>query len=234
MTWEMYQALADACEAVDAEATIRVMILRGAGAKAFVAGTDIGQFREFSGPTAGLDYERRLDGVIDRLERVTKPTIAQVQGFATGGGCAIVAACDLCFCTPNAQFGFPIARTLGNCLSAANCARFVDLVGPARLKELLFTGRLLDATEAARLGLVTRMVDPDVLDRVVRDEALGIAANAPLTIRASKEMIRRIQERRRMPPDDVRDLIVMCYDSADFKEGVEAFLAKRPPRWRGM
>lgn len=233
MTWEMYQALTDACEAVDADALRRVMILRGAGGKAFVAGTDISQFRDFSGPDAGVDYEGRLDSVIDRLERVTKPTIAQVQGVATGGGCAIVAACDLCFCTSDARFGFPIARTLGNCLSAANCARFIDLVGPARLKELLFTGRLLDAAEAVRFGLATRIVDPDTLDSVVREEALGIAANAPLTIRASKEMIRRVQAGRRIAPDAVRDLIVMCYDSADFKEGIEAFLAKRPPQWKG-
>jgi enoyl-CoA hydratase/carnithine racemase len=229
----MYQALTDACDAVDADAAIRVMILRGAGGKAFVAGTDIRQFRDLSGPDAGVDYERRLDGVIDRLERVTKPTIAQVQGFATVGGCAIVAACDLCICAPDARFGFPIARTLGNCLSAANCARFIDLVGSARLKDLLFTGRLFDAAEAARLGLVTRIVERDALDRVVREDALAIAANAPLTIRASKEMIRRVQEGRRIAPDAVRDLIVMCYDSADFKEGIDAFLAKRPPQWRG-
>ena len=233
MSMDMYQALAEACEAVDRDPGIRAMILRGVGSNAFISGTDINEFSGFRGPDAGVDYERRLDRIFDRLEQVTKPTIAQVQGVAAGGGCIIVAACDLCYCTPDARFGFPIARTLGNCLSPADCARFFDLLGPKLLKELLVTGRLLDATEAARVGMVTRIVVPDALDQAVREQALSIAANSPLTIRASKEMIRRIQERRRIEIDAMRDLVDLCYGSADFKEGVAAFLAKRPPRWKG-
>ncbi len=233
MTWAMYEALLDACERVDRDADIRVFVLRGAGGRAFVSGTDIGQFTAFEKPDDGMAYERQLDEVMDRLERVTKPTIAQIQGVAVGGGCVIALACDLRICTPDSQFGVPIARTLGNCLSGANHARMMDLVGPARLKELLFTGRLLGAEEAAALGLVNRIVDGGAIEAAVREQALTIASNAPLTIRATKEMVRRIQAARRLPAVEVRDLIELCYTSEDFREGVEAFLAKRPPSWKG-
>ena len=233
MTWDMYQAVVERCDTVEAEPAVRALILRGAGGKAFVAGTDIAQFRSFGSPESGVEYEDRLDAVVDRLESVTKPTIAQIDGVTTGGGCALAAACDLRLCTPTSRFGVPIARTLGNCLSAANHARFLDLIGPARLKDILYSGRLLDATEALAAGLVNRVVDPSQLDAVVRETAQTIAANAPLTIKATKEMIRRVQAHRRLPAGAARDLIEMCYTSADFKEGVESFLSKRPPQWTG-
>jgi enoyl-CoA hydratase/carnithine racemase len=233
LTWEMYQGLLDACEKVDASDDLRVLVVKGAGG-AFAAGTDIGQFTGFRTAEDGVAYERRLDAVIDRLERVRRPTIAQVQGVAAGGGCAIALACDLRVCTPEARFGAPIARTLGNCLSIANCARLVDLVGPARFKELIFTARLIDAAEAAALGLANRIVEADVVDAVVRELAMTIAAHAPLTLSATKEMVRRIQAARRPPAESGSDLIGLCYASADFREGVEAFLDKRPPRWRGV
>src|SRR5688572_26916717 len=190
ITWAMYDALAEACERVDADAAIRVLILRSNG-DAFAAGTDIQQFAQFRSADDGIAYERRLDAVVDRLERVTVPTIAQVHGVAAGGGCAIALACDLRVCTPAARFGVPIARTLGNCLSAANYARLVDLLGPARTKDLLFTGRLLDAVEADSLGLVTRMAEPEALEAAVHELAERLASNAPLTLRATKEAMRR-------------------------------------------
>ena len=233
MTWQMYQALVEACDHVDIDSNIRVFILRGAGGKAFVAGTDIGQFREFRTREDGIAYEARLDEVLDRLERVTKPTIAQVDGVAAGGGCAIAVTCDLRLCTPDARFGVPVARTLGNCLSAATYSRFLDLIGPARLKEIMFTGRFFDAAEAAAVGLVNRIVDADRIDASVRELAQIIAANAPLTIKASKQMVRRLQARRRIASQEGHDLIAMCYTSDDFHEGVEAFLAKRAPQWKG-
>ena len=233
MTWAMYDALVDACDAVDADPAVRVFVLRGADDRAFVAGTDISQFQTLRTAEDALAYEARLDRVIDRIERVTKPTIARIRGAAVGGGCMIAIACDLRICGPDARFGVPVARTLGNCLSAGNCARLLDLVGPARLKEIIFTARLLDAQAAFVAGLVTRVVDADALDRVVTETAHTIAANAPLTIGATKELVRRLQTHRRPEPSIGHDLITACYTSDDFRGGVDAFLAKRPPVWTG-
>ena len=154
MTWEMYEALGNLCQRAEDTPDIRVLILRGAGGKAFVAGTDISQFRDFRSSQDGIAYEERLDAIIERLETVTIPTIAQINGVAAGGGCAIAAACDLRVCTPNSRLGVPVAKTLGNCLSAANYSRLLDLVGSTRLKEMLYTGRLIQANEALAAGLV--------------------------------------------------------------------------------
>jgi enoyl-CoA hydratase/carnithine racemase len=234
MTWEMYEALVEACDRVDGNAEIRVFVLRGAGGKAFVSGTDIGQFTRFNSKADAIAYERRLDNVFDRLERVRVPTIAQIQGAATGGGCVIALCCDLRVCTHDSKLGVPIARTLGNCLSASNYARLLDLVGPARAKDLMFTGRLIDAAEAASVGLVNRIVDDWGIDAAVRELAATLAANAPLTIRATKEVIRRVQESRRPELTSGDDWVATCYGSEDFKEGVAAFLDKRRPVFRGQ
>ena len=234
MTWAMYDALLDACDAVDADPAVRVLVLQGAGDRAFVAGTDISQFQDLRTPDDALGYESRLDRVIDRLERVRIPTIARVQGVAVGGGCVMAIACDLRICGPGARFGIPVARTLGNCLSAGNCARLLDLVGPDRLKDLMYTARLLDAREALAAGLATRVVDDgDRLDETVAETAAAIAANAPLTIRATKEMVRRLQRERRPDPARAHDLIIECYTSEDFRNAVEAFVARRAPIWAG-
>src|SRR4029077_18664474 len=188
MTWEMYDALVEACERVDRDAAIRVLVFRGAGGKAFVAGTDIAQFQDFKNREDGLKYEERLDHVLDRLERVTKPTIAQVEGVAVGGGCAIALVCDLRVATPESSFGIPIARTLGNCLSGATYSRLVDLVGPAAVKDLMFTGRLVGAAAAQASWLVNRIEPAAGIAGAVERLSLEIAANAPLTLRATKEM----------------------------------------------
>ena len=233
MTWEMYQALVDACDHVDRAGEIRVLILRGAGGKAFVAGTDIAQVQNFNDREDGVKYVERLDAVLDRLERVSKPTIALVQGVAAGGGCAIALTCDLRVVTPESTFGMPIARTLGNCLSAATFGRLVDLLGPARVKDLLFTGRFVSTDEAHALGIVTRIAAAADIDRVVSDLALEIAGNAPLTLRATKEILRRLMAKRRLDPGADSDIVEMCYTSQDFREGVTAFLAKRKPEWSG-
>ena len=232
MTWPMYEALVDACEQVDADPRVRVFVLRAAG-EAFVAGTDISQFTAFATTDDGVAYERRMEQVIDRLERVAVPTIAQVEGVAAGGGCLIALACDLRVCSNAARFGIPIARTLGNCLSVANCARLIDAIGPARTKELLFTGRLMDAAEAASLGLVTRIVGGDTIDDTILELAQAIADNAPLTIRAAKVLTHRIALRRRLDAGEDEDLLALCYGSHDFREGVSAFLEKRKPSFTG-
>jgi len=220
MTWEMYEALVDACERVDRDDTVRVFVLRGAGGKAFVAGTDISQFQRFRGADDGVTYERRIDEVLGRLERVAKPTIAQVEGVAAGGGCAIAVTCDLRVATPESTFGVPIARTLGNCVSSATCRRLLDLAGPAMVKDLLFTGRFLSANDAHAAGLVSRIAAAAEISSAVRQLATDIASNAPLTIRAAKEMVRRLMTKRSLGEGEERDLVELCYGSADFKEGV--------------
>jgi len=231
MTFAMYERLAEICAGAEA-AGLRALVLTGAGDKAFASGTDISQFRAFSTPQDSLDYEARLDRVLETLERCPVPTIAAIAGACTGGGAGIAAACDVRICTGNARFGFPIARTLGNCLSLTNTARLAALVGPARLTEMIFTARLLGAEEAHAIGLVTEVVETrEALDTRAADLAQLVASNAPLTLRATKEALRRLRTRGLGEQD--RDLILMCYTSRDFREGMEAFLNKRKPEWRG-
>jgi enoyl-CoA hydratase len=232
MTWAMYDALVTSCERVDADPQVRVFILRGAGGRAFVSGTDISQFESFRVPNDAIEYEKRISAVLGRLERVAKPTIAQIEGAAAGAGCAIAATCDLRIATVDSSIGIPIARTLGNCVSTETLARLVDLVGAARAKEMLYTGRLIPAAEALGIGLVTHLVSKASIEHDVLTLAGEIARNAPLTLRATKEMTRRIVAARR-PTESDADLVEMCYMSADFKEGVTAFLAKRRPQWTG-
>jgi enoyl-CoA hydratase len=208
----------------------KALVLTGAGDKAFAAGTDINQFRAFSGAEDAIAYEAKLDRVLGTLERCAVPTIAAIAGACTGGGAGIAAACDLRIAAANARFGFPIARTLGNCLSMANIARLAALIGAARVTDMIFTARLLDAREAQAAGLVSEVLDnPDELAARATELAGLVAANAPLTLRATKEALRRLRDN--LPPDE--DLIRLCYTSDDFREGMDAFLNKRPPRWTG-
>lgn len=233
MTWAMYDQLESACEEIDADTDIRVVLLQGAGEKAFVAGTDIGQFREFSGGKDALAYEQRIDRVIGRIERLTKPTIAQINGYCIGGGAAIALACDFRYASQDLRFGIPIAKTLGNCLSMANFARLVDLVGPALTKELLMLARLVKADEAKAVGIVNDILPAENLTDQVQRTAERICQLAPLTLRATKEAVRRIQVGRRITPEEGEDLIVSCYTSDDFKNAVNAFMEKRKYEWRG-
>ena len=231
LTWSMYEGLTRACEDVDADDSIRVMVLRGAGGQAFVAGTDIAQFPSFTGAADGIAYERDGDRRIGRLEQVRKPVIGEIRGFAVGAGLRIAAACDLRIATPDARFGAPIARTLGNCLSAEAYARLVDFLGPSRVTALLFTAKLVTAEEAHAAGFVHEVVAPDAIDARVRTIAGEIAGHAPITLRVTKEAVRRIRAARPVP--DIEDLIAETYGSVDFREGVRAFLEKRTPQWKG-
>ncbi len=231
MTFAMYDRLAQICDEVEQDPDVRVLVLTGAGDRAFVAGTDISQFQTFTDPQHALEYESRVDGVIGRLESVQRPTIAAIQGYAVGGGASLALACDLRVCTPNARFGVPIARTLGNCLSTNNYARLVDLIGPARTKELIYTAKMIEAEDARAMGLVNHIVEPEELLERTQELAEQIAANAPLTIQVTKESVRRVLLYRR--PPKAEELILKCYMSDDFKEGVNAFLEKRKPQWQG-
>lgn len=233
MTWAMYEGLESVCDQIDADDSIRVVVLRGAGGKAFVAGTDISQFREFSSGDDALAYERRIDRIVDRLERLSKPTIAEINGYCVGGGAIIALACDFRYAAADLRFGIPIARTLGNCLSMTNFARLMDLLGPALAKEILMLARLLSADEAERAGVVSQVFPAARLSDEVQAVAERLAGLAPLTLRAAKEAIRRIQTHRRARPEDGEDLILSCYTSDDFKGAVNAFVDKRKYEWRG-
>jgi enoyl-CoA hydratase len=233
LTWNMYSRLEEACNEVNADRGVRAVVLTGAGGKAFVAGTDIAQFRAFKTEQDALDYEARGDLVMRTLESVRVPTIAAIAGACTGAGAAIAACCDLRIGSPSARYGFPIARTLGNCLSMANYTRAAALIGIARLKDLIMRARLIDAQEMLAGGLLSE-VTPDEESLLARAQALAeeVASMAPLTLWATKEALRRVRDRMK-PHDADSDLIVACYMSQDFKEGVDAFLTKRQPNWKG-
>jgi enoyl-CoA hydratase len=231
MTFAMYDALVRVCDHVAERDDIRVLVLTGAGEKAFVAGTDIGQFTSFSTEQDALDYEARIGAVIAQLETLERPTIAAIRGYVVGGGAALAMVCDIRVATPDARFGFPIARTLGNALGIGAYARLIDLIGPARTKEMIFRARLMGADEAHAVGLFSEIVAPEMLHQHVQEMAEQIAGNAPLTIQITKESVQRILAHRRPPHSS--DLIVKAYTSEDFHEGVSAFLEKRKPNWKG-
>ncbi|TMA84336.1 MAG: enoyl-CoA hydratase [Deltaproteobacteria bacterium] len=230
MTFGMYQRLGEICRAPDPR--MKVLILRGAGDKAFVSGTDIAQFRNFKTPKDALDYEATMDGVFDALEDVPVPTIAAIQGACTGGGAGIAAACDLRLGAPSARFGFPIARTLGNTLSMRNHARLAALIGVARTKDILFLARLMDAQEMRSAGLLNEITSEEGLYTRAVETARTLLEHAPLTLRAAKEALNRVV-RHWAPPGGGDEFVVRNYMSEDFREGVESFLAKRKPRWTG-
>jgi len=231
LTFAMYDRLAEVCEIADRDRSIKAMLLTGAGEKAFAAGTDISQFRAFDKPQDALDYEARIDRVLGALERCRVPTVAAIRGACTGGGAGIAVCCDLRIASKGLRMGFPVARTLGNTLSSGNYARLAALIGPARVKDMIFRARLVEAEEALAIGLVTEVVDDaQVLARAEEVTAL-VASHAPLTLQAAKETLIRL--RPTLPEGAARDLILMCYMSRDFREGMEAFLNKRAPVWRG-
>ncbi|WP_084722991.1 enoyl-CoA hydratase/isomerase family protein [Streptomonospora alba] len=230
MTWAMYEGLAHACERADADEDVRALLLTGAGDAAFVAGTDIGQFAEFTDGADGVDYERRMGAVIDRLAAVRVPTLAAVRGYCVGGGLIIAAACDLRIAAPSARFGVPIARTLGNCLAMPTYALLVDHLGPARTLDLLLTARMLTADEAHGVGFVTRLATEEGLDAEAAALTDRLAEHAPLSMWAAKESVRRLRNAN-LPED--RDIIERAYGSEDFRNAVAAFAGKTTPTWQG-
>jgi enoyl-CoA hydratase/carnithine racemase len=230
LTFAMYDRLAEICEQASRDRSIRAMLITGAGDKAFAAGTDISQFRAFDKEQDALDYEARIDRVLGALERCRVPTIAAIQGACTGGGAGIAACCDLRIAARSMRYGFPVAKTLGNCLSMNNYARLAALLGPARVKDLIFRARLMEADEALAIGLVSELLDDGAaLMRRAEELVRQVASLAPLTLQATKEALYRL----RTKPEEGNDLVLMCYMSADFREGMEAFLNKRKPAWKG-
>ena len=230
MTWGMYEGLYAACERADADDDIRVMVLRAAGEKAFVAGTDISQFADFSTGADGVAYEEKIARIVTRLEDVAVPTVASVRGFCVGGGLGIAAVCDLRVATRSARFGIPIARTLGNCLSMNNYSLLLGHLGPARTLDMLLRARLFTGEEAAAAGFVAELCEDDDLEKVTDQVVETLLGHAPLSMWAAKEAVRRIR-RAAVPNGD--DIVSRVFGSADFHTAVEAFATKQPVVWQG-
>lgn len=231
MTFEMYEGLHEACEQADKDPDVRVLVLRGAGDKAFVSGTDIRQFLEFKTREDALTYETRITRVLSRLYRMTKPTIAMVQGDAVGGGLFMSLACDFRLAAEHARFGAPVARTLGNCTAPFSFTLLSATIGPIRARNILLAARLVHTEEAKAIGLADEVLPADKLEARVRELALHLTELAPLTLAAVKEATRRVTAPAALK--DAEDIILSCYLSQDFQEGVRAFLEKRKANWQG-
>ena len=231
LTFDMYARLATLCREMPTDGSVRAVVISGAGGKAFAAGTDMTQFRAFETEQDALNYEQSIDSVLEAVERCPVPTIAAVHGACTGGGGSIAAACDIRIASARLKFGFPIARTLGNCLAAGNLARLSELIGAGRVREMIFTSRLIEAEEALNVGLVSEVLpDEDTLLARASELAEVVGSMAPLTLRATKEAMRRTRAANSV---EDKDLIAMCYMSDDFRIGMEAYLAKQKPEWTG-
>jgi enoyl-CoA hydratase len=232
LTFEMYARIGDICRATKVGGPVKVLVITGAGEKAFAAGTDISKFRDFKSGDDGIAYEATMAREFDAIDGCEVPTIAAIAGACTGGGAAIAACCDIRVASADMKYGFPIARTLGNTLSAANLAKLVSIVGEPRVADMLLTTRLIEAPEALACGLVTHVL-PDHAQLMARAVQLAaqIAAQAPITMSTTKILLRRLRQASARVDDS--DQIARAYGSADFKEGLEAFLAKRTPQWTG-
>lgn len=232
MKLTMYEQLAQTLGAIDEQSDIRVVVLRGAGDKAFASGTDISEFRRFTSAQDAINYENTISRILEVIESCPVPTIAAISGACTGGGMAIAACCDLRIASSNVRFGMPMARTLGNCLSASSHARLAALIGPGRVKDLLLTARLVEADEARLWGLVSEILpDVDALGARAEELAAAIAGHAPLTMRVTKETLAALAAP--IAPELEERLLLKAYLSKDFAEGVSAFLEKRTPTWTG-
>ena len=229
LTFAMYERLAEICRSPQ---SARAILVTGAGDKAFAAGTDISQFRTFDKEQDALDYEERIDRVMNAIEACKVPTIAAIHGACTGGGASIAACCDLRIGSRAMKYGFPVARTLGNCLSMSSYNRLVYLVGPSLVKDIVFQARLVEGAEALAKGLVTELLeDQAALIKRAEELARTVAGMAPLTLQATKEAVLRL--RSKIPHGEGNDIVLMCYMSQDFREGMDAFLNKRKPVWKG-
>jgi enoyl-CoA hydratase len=232
LTFAMYERLAEICKNANTDRSIKAILITGAGDKAFAAGTDISQFRTFDKEQDALDYEARIDRVMDAIEHCRVPTIAAIHGACTGGGASIAACCDLRIASRSMKYGFPVARTLGNCLSLKSYLRLIYLVGPVLVKDIVFRARLVEAEEALARGLVVELTEnQETLMQRAEEITRLVASHAPLTLQATKEAILRL--RPKLAHGEGNDLVLMCYMSADFREGMDAFLSKRKPVWKG-
>jgi enoyl-CoA hydratase len=234
LSLEMWQGLGDAFEAFDADAAVRVVVMTGAGGKAFVSGADISEFESRrSSAEQAREYGETTARANRWLARYPKPLIAMIRGYCIGGGLATALAADVRVATPESRFGIPAAR-LGLGYEYASIAKLARLIGPSAARDILFSARQLDAAEALRIGLVNRVVEDAALEDHVRTYAATIAGNAPLTVAACKAAL-NVFERGGSPEEvtKIQQLVDGCFDSEDYREGRQAFMAKRPPQFRG-
>jgi enoyl-CoA hydratase len=234
MSLEMWTGFGEILDEFREDDTVRVVILTGAGQKAFVSGADISQFEKHrSNADAQQEYDR-LAGVGRAIYAAfPKPIIARIRGFCLGGGLAIAMQADLRIAAVDSEFGIPAAK-LSVAYAPDSVKRLIDLVGPAHARMILYSARRIDATEAQRIGLINKMVEDEDLDDEVLDLARTIADNAPLSVAASKLTISEMlkdESQRDMPA--IKRMADLCFNSADFKEGRTAFMEKRAPRWVG-
>ena len=232
LTSQMWLDMRDAARAAAADPEIRVVTFRGVGGKAFVSGTDISGFTKFTGGADGVAYEERIDECMRALDEIPATTVAIVDGWAVGGGLNIAAACDFRIATPDARFGSPIGRTLGNCLSPLSLARIGGAIGVAFAKRMVLLGEIVPAPELLASGFLLKVVQREALDEAVEAVCARAAENAPLTTRAVKEMLRRMTLED-LPAFD--EIVEEVYGSDDFRRGVEAFMARTKivPAWSG-
>jgi enoyl-CoA hydratase/carnithine racemase len=232
LTSRMWHDLRDAARDLAADRGIRVVTFRGTGGKAFISGTDISKFADYTTGEQGVLYERDIDECMAAVDAISCVTIAVIEGWAVGGGLNIASACDFRIATPDAKFGSPIGRTIGNCLSAASVARIGGAVGVQLAKRMVLLGEFLTAEQLLASDFLFKIVEPSMLDAEIAALCTRAAENAPLTTRATKETIRRMTFGA-LP--DVEALIDEVYGSEDFRRGVADFLArtKRVPNWSG-
>lgn len=227
LTWPMYEELKKICDALSQNPAIRVVIFRGAGDKAFVSGSDIQQFVDLKKDEA---YEIAVDQIFASLQQLPMPTIAMIEGLAVGSGLLMATACDFRISTPDARFGIPVAKTLGNCLSPSNLSWIATHLGVPMVKKMLLTAELIKAPELLESGFIYQTAEAAEIEAVTNALAQKLTALAPITQKASKLAFARLLQSN-LP--DCTDLMRETYNSQDFREGVNAFLDGRPPKWVG-
>ncbi|HUB49460.1 MAG TPA: enoyl-CoA hydratase [Acetobacteraceae bacterium] len=234
MSLEMWQGLGEILDEFAEDSAVRVVILTGAGNKAFVSGADISQFeKNRANADAQQEYERLTSAGRAKFQTFPKPTIARIRGFCLGGGLAIAMNVDLRIAASDSQFGIPAAK-LSIAYAPESVKRLIDLVGPAHARMILYTARRIDAAEAERIGLINKMVPDETLNEYVLDLARTIADNAPLSVAASKLTISELlKDESKRDTAGMARMMQVCFDSADYKEGRTAFMEKRAPRWQG-